>query len=143
MADRESDLQFMRLALQLASRGFSTPNPHVGCVIALGGTVMGEGASEPAGGAHAEVVALRQAGVRARGATAYVTLEPCNHQGRTGPCSLALIKAGVSRVVFAVSDPNPSAGGGEVARGPTVWGACRVGGAASAGGAACDAAGRL
>lgn len=107
-----ADRQFMRRALELAGSGFSAPNPCVGCVIVQGESIVGEGFSEPAGGAHAEVVALRQAGKSANGATVYVTLEPCNHQGRTGPCSLALIAAGVRRVVFAVADPSPKAKGG-------------------------------
>lgn len=107
-----ADQQFMRRALELAGSGFSAPNPCVGCVIVQGESIVGEGFSEPAGGAHAEVVALRQAGKSAKGATVYVTLEPCNHQGRTGPCSLALIAAGVRRVVFAVADPSPKATGG-------------------------------
>ncbi len=108
-----SDAALMRRALRLARGGYSTPNPHVGCVIvSAGGEIVGEGASEPAGGAHAEIVALRAAGGRARGGTAYVTLEPCDHHGRTGPCSLALIEAGVARAVYAASDPNPAAAGG-------------------------------
>ncbi|QYK52110.1 MAG: bifunctional diaminohydroxyphosphoribosylaminopyrimidine deaminase/5-amino-6-(5-phosphoribosylamino)uracil reductase RibD [Fimbriimonadaceae bacterium] len=107
-----ADQQFMRRALELAGSGFSAPNPCVGCVVVQGESIVGEGFSEPAGGAHAEVVAMRQAGNLARGATAYVTLEPCNHQGRTGPCSLTLIAAGVRRVVFAVADPSPKAKGG-------------------------------
>ncbi|MBX3114032.1 MAG: bifunctional diaminohydroxyphosphoribosylaminopyrimidine deaminase/5-amino-6-(5-phosphoribosylamino)uracil reductase RibD [Fimbriimonadaceae bacterium] len=107
-----ADQRFMRRALELAGSGFSAPNPCVGCVIVQGESIVGEGFSEPAGGAHAEVVALRQAGKSANGATVYVTLEPCNHQGRTGPCSLALIAAGVQRVVFAVADPSPKAKGG-------------------------------
>ncbi|MFI7588795.1 bifunctional diaminohydroxyphosphoribosylaminopyrimidine deaminase/5-amino-6-(5-phosphoribosylamino)uracil reductase RibD [Spongisporangium articulatum] len=105
----------MRRAVELAARGAGTvlPNPVVGCVITAGdGTVVGEGWHERAGGPHAEVNALAQAGDRARGATAYVTLEPCNHTGRTGPCTEALIEAGVGRVVAAVRDPwAPAAGG--------------------------------
>lgn len=107
-----ADEQFMLRALQLAGSGFSAPNPCVGCVIVQGDDIVGEGFSEPAGGAHAEVVALQKAGELARGATVYVTLEPCNHQGRTGPCSLALIATGISRVVYAVADPSPKAKGG-------------------------------
>ncbi|MEU6868536.1 bifunctional diaminohydroxyphosphoribosylaminopyrimidine deaminase/5-amino-6-(5-phosphoribosylamino)uracil reductase RibD [Streptomyces sp. NPDC046876] len=105
----------MRRAIALASRGLgsTSPNPVVGCVIAdAGGTVVGEGWHQRAGGPHAEVHALRAAGEAARGATAYVTLEPCNHTGRTGPCAQALIEAGVTRVVYAVPDPNPQASGG-------------------------------
>lgn len=89
------------------------PNPRVGCVVTdAAGTVVGIGHHRGAGTPHAEVDALTQAGVRARGGTAYVTLEPCDHTGRTGPCTLALIEAGVSRVVHAVSDPDPLAAGG-------------------------------
>lgn len=110
----------MQRALELAEHGsleFSAPNPHVGCVIVKEGEVVGEGHSDPAGGAHAEVNALKTAGNRARGATAYVTLEPCNHHGRTGPCSQALLEAGIKEVVFAVGDPNPIAvGGGDYLR---------------------------
>ncbi|MEU3723853.1 bifunctional diaminohydroxyphosphoribosylaminopyrimidine deaminase/5-amino-6-(5-phosphoribosylamino)uracil reductase RibD [Streptomyces sp. NPDC031705] len=105
----------MRRAVELASRGLgsTSPNPVVGCVITdPAGTVVGEGWHERAGGPHAEVHALRAAGEAARGGTAYVTLEPCNHTGRTGPCAQALIEAGITRVVYAVSDPNPQASGG-------------------------------
>ncbi|MET7531532.1 bifunctional diaminohydroxyphosphoribosylaminopyrimidine deaminase/5-amino-6-(5-phosphoribosylamino)uracil reductase RibD [Streptomyces goshikiensis] len=105
----------MRRAIELAARGLgsTSPNPVVGCVITdARGTVVGEGWHQRAGGPHAEVHALRAAGPAARGGTAYVTLEPCNHTGRTGPCAQALIEAGVTRVVYAVSDPNPQASGG-------------------------------
>ncbi|MFF5706418.1 bifunctional diaminohydroxyphosphoribosylaminopyrimidine deaminase/5-amino-6-(5-phosphoribosylamino)uracil reductase RibD [Streptomyces sp. NPDC012794] len=105
----------MRRAIELASRGLgsTSPNPVVGCVITdPAGAVVGEGWHERAGGPHAEVHALRAAGPAARGGTAYVTLEPCNHTGRTGPCAQALIEAGVARVVYAVPDPNPQASGG-------------------------------
>ncbi|MGW7439664.1 bifunctional diaminohydroxyphosphoribosylaminopyrimidine deaminase/5-amino-6-(5-phosphoribosylamino)uracil reductase RibD [Streptomyces sp. NPDC054849] len=105
----------MRRAIALAARGLgsTSPNPVVGCVIAdASGTVVGEGWHERAGGPHAEVHALRAAGEAAPGATAYVTLEPCNHTGRTGPCAQALIDAGITRVVYAVSDPNQQASGG-------------------------------
>ncbi|MFJ9645394.1 bifunctional diaminohydroxyphosphoribosylaminopyrimidine deaminase/5-amino-6-(5-phosphoribosylamino)uracil reductase RibD [Streptomyces sp. NPDC004244] len=105
----------MRRAVELAARGLgsTSPNPIVGCVITdASGTVVGEGWHQRAGGPHAEVHALRAAGTAARGATAYVTLEPCNHTGRTGPCAQALIEAGISRVVYAVPDPNPQASGG-------------------------------
>lgn len=106
----------MRRAIELAALpAYTAPNPHVGCVLVRDGLVVSEGHTEPAGGAHAEVVALKAAGSAARGATAYVTLEPCNHTGRTGPCSHALIQAGVARVVYAVSDPSPVAGGGSQA----------------------------
>ncbi len=106
------DEQGMREALARANQSFAAPNPSVGCVIMRGSEIVGAGSSEPAGGRHAEVVALHQAGDSARGATAYITLEPCNHQGRTGPCSRALLEAGISRVVFGARDPNPGAGGG-------------------------------
>ena len=107
------DHRYMARALELAERGLytTTPNPRVGCVIVREGEVAGEGWHERAGAAHAEVNALAQAGQRARGATAYVSLEPCSHQGRTGPCTQALIQAGVARVVAALQDPNPKVGG--------------------------------
>jgi diaminohydroxyphosphoribosylaminopyrimidine deaminase / 5-amino-6-(5-phosphoribosylamino)uracil reductase len=94
-------------------KGHTYPNPPVGAVILdARGEVAGIGATEPTGGAHAEVVALRRAGERARGGTAVVTLEPCNHHGRTPPCVDALLSAGVAAVVYAVPDPNPVAAGG-------------------------------
>jgi len=107
------DHRYMALALRLAERGLYTtdPNPRVGCVLVNDGRVVGEGWHERAGGPHAEVVALGDAGERARGATAYVSLEPCSHHGRTPPCTQALIKAGVSRVVAAMTDPNPRVAG--------------------------------
>ena len=108
-----TDRDMMRRALTLAAEGrFSTsPNPRVGCIIAHGGQIVGQGFHLKAGGPHAEVHALRQAGESARGATAYVTLEPCSHYGRTPPCAEALIQAGVSRVVAAIADPNPQVAG--------------------------------
>lgn len=112
----EFDRAMMLRALVLAERGLftTTPNPRVGCVIAQRGEVVGEGWHEKAGSPHAEADALVQASGAARGATVYVTLEPCNHHGRTPPCAEALIKAGVSRVVAAMRDPNPdSKNGGE------------------------------
>ena len=105
----------MHLAIEqaLAVKGSTYPNPPVGAVILdAGGALAGVGATEPAGGAHAEVVALRAAGDRAAGGTAVVTLEPCNHHGRTPPCVDALLAAGIGAVVYAVSDPNPAAAGG-------------------------------
>lgn len=107
------DQHYMSRALDLARRGLytTTPNPRVGCVLAREGGVVGEGWHERAGEPHAEVNALRAAGERARGATAYVTLEPCAHHGRTPPCSEALLAAGVSRVVAAMEDPNPQVAG--------------------------------
>lgn len=107
------DIDFMRRCFQLAELGRHTcrPNPAVGCVIAHGSRVAGEGWHAVAGEAHAEVVALRQAGDAARGATAYVSLEPCAHQGRTGPCAEALMRAGVAEVVYGMQDPNPLVAG--------------------------------
>lgn len=105
----------MRRAIELAARGLGStrPNPVVGCVILDStGVPVGEGWHERAGGPHAEVVALADAGRRARAGTAVVTLEPCRHSGRTGPCTEALVAAGIARVVFAVPDPSPTAGGG-------------------------------
>ncbi|HEX5496799.1 MAG TPA: bifunctional diaminohydroxyphosphoribosylaminopyrimidine deaminase/5-amino-6-(5-phosphoribosylamino)uracil reductase RibD [Mycobacteriales bacterium] len=105
----------MRRALKLAwsSAGSTSPNPPVGCVVLdRHGETVGEGHTHPPGGPHAEVVALRQAGARAAGGTAVVTLEPCAHTGRTGPCVDALLTAEVSRVLYAVADPNPVAAGG-------------------------------
>lgn len=104
----------MARAMLLAARGLNgtSPNPRVGCVIAQAETVVGEGWHRQAGGPHAEVYALQAAGDKARGATAYVTLEPCCHQGRTPPCSEALRKAGIRRVVYAAQDPNPQVNGG-------------------------------
>src|SRR5688572_29468713 len=105
----------MRRAIDLASRGLgrTSPNPVVGCVVLDAvGEVVGEGFHAKAGGPHAEVVALRAAGHRAAGGTAVVTLEPCNHTGRTGPCTQALIAAGITRVVVAVRDRTPKASGG-------------------------------
>ena len=96
--------------------GSVSPNPPVGAVLARDGEVVGEGYTQPPGQAHAEIVAIRQAGPRARGATLYTTLEPCNHQGRTGPCSEAIIEAGVAEVHSAVTDPNPHVKGGGLSR---------------------------
>jgi len=109
----EADHRCMARALQLAEQGLltATPNPRVGCVIVSQGEIVGEGWHVRAGGEHAEVYALQAAGAAARGATAYVSLEPCNHHGRTPPCTEALLAAGVARVVAAMEDPNPQVAG--------------------------------
>ena len=109
----EFDKQFMTRALSLAQQGrFTTsPNPNVGCVIVSDGKVVGEGFHCKAGEAHAEIYALQMAGEKAKGATAYVTLEPCSHYGKTPPCVDALISAGIRRVVVAMQDPNPQVAG--------------------------------
>ena len=108
-----ADQAHMAQALRLAKRGLysTSPNPRVGCVIVRDGVVVGEGWHQRAGEAHAEVNALQQAGAAARGATAYVTLEPCSHHGRTPPCTEALLAAGIRRVVAAMADPNPLVAG--------------------------------
>lgn len=108
-----ADHEFMALAIQLAMRGLNTtaPNPAVGCVLVRDGRVVGQGWHKSAGQAHAELNALSEAGTAANGATAYVTLEPCSHEGRTGACCDALISAGVRRVVSAMQDPNPLVAG--------------------------------
>ncbi|MEJ2678252.1 MAG: bifunctional diaminohydroxyphosphoribosylaminopyrimidine deaminase/5-amino-6-(5-phosphoribosylamino)uracil reductase RibD [Gemmatimonadota bacterium] len=108
------DRRFMRRALELAAAGWGRvhPNPMVGAVVVRDGVVVGEGYHTAFGAPHAEVEALRAAGGRARGATVYVTLEPCAHHGKTPPCTEALAKAGVARVVFAAEDPGAEAGGG-------------------------------
>jgi diaminohydroxyphosphoribosylaminopyrimidine deaminase / 5-amino-6-(5-phosphoribosylamino)uracil reductase len=114
-----SDSLHLRRAISLAALGWGrvAPNPMVGCVVVREGEVVGEGWHTGYGLPHAEVEALRAAGERARGATAYVSLEPCSHHGRTPPCTGALVEAGVARVVFGARDPNPKArGGGEVLR---------------------------
>jgi diaminohydroxyphosphoribosylaminopyrimidine deaminase/5-amino-6-(5-phosphoribosylamino)uracil reductase len=109
----ETDAMRRAIALSARALGATAPNPVVGCVILdAAGEIAGEGWHRKAGGPHAEVHALRAAGDRARGGTALVTLEPCNHTGRTGPCAQALIEAGVARVVYAVADPSPQASGG-------------------------------
>ncbi len=111
------DFEFMAHAFRLAERGLYTtmPNPRVGCVLVKNGQIIAEGWHERAGEAHAEVNALRAAGENARGATAYVSLEPCSHTGKTGPCSQALIDAGIARLVYAMEDPNPLVSGNGIA----------------------------
>lgn len=108
-----ADTGFMAIALQKAANGqYSTsPNPRVGCVLVKDGNVIAEGWHACAGGPHAEIHALQQAGEQARGATAYVTLEPCSHHGKTGPCCDALIAAGIERVAYGMQDPNPQVAG--------------------------------
>jgi diaminohydroxyphosphoribosylaminopyrimidine deaminase/5-amino-6-(5-phosphoribosylamino)uracil reductase len=108
-----ADEKYMARAFELARLGrfTTTPNPNVGCVIVRDGEIVGEGYHIKAGGPHAEVHALRMAGEKAKGATAYVTLEPCSHHGRTPPCADALIAAGVARVVASMQDPNPEVAG--------------------------------
>ncbi|MFB7559303.1 bifunctional diaminohydroxyphosphoribosylaminopyrimidine deaminase/5-amino-6-(5-phosphoribosylamino)uracil reductase RibD [Streptomyces brevispora] len=113
--DTTADTTAMRRAISLAARGLgsTSPNPVVGCVVLdATGRPVGEGFHQRAGEPHAEIHALRAAGEKARGGTAYVTLEPCNHTGRTGPCAQALVEAGIARVVYAIGDPNPQATGG-------------------------------
>ena len=112
----QADFTYMERALALAVRGLYTtdPNPRVGCVLVKDGVVIGEGFTQPAGHDHAEIQALRDARARGhevRGATAYVTLEPCSHFGRTPPCANALIEAKVARVIAAMEDPNPLVSG--------------------------------
>ena len=111
--DPATDERLMRRALELAARGTgeTNPNPLVGCVVARGGRIVGEGFHRRAGGPHAEVVALRAAGARSRGASLYVTLEPCSHHGRTPPCAPLVLEAGIARVVAALRDPNPRVSG--------------------------------
>jgi diaminohydroxyphosphoribosylaminopyrimidine deaminase/5-amino-6-(5-phosphoribosylamino)uracil reductase len=111
---RTNDATWMRHAITLARRavGCTRPNPAVGCVIARDGAVLAEGFHPRAGAPHAEAMALANCTVDPRGATMYVTLEPCNHTGRTPPCSEAIIRAGIARVVIGTCDPNPTAGGG-------------------------------
>jgi diaminohydroxyphosphoribosylaminopyrimidine deaminase/5-amino-6-(5-phosphoribosylamino)uracil reductase len=113
---RDDEMMAQALAASTAARRRSAPNPWVGCVLLRDGEIVGTGATQPPGGAHAEAGALAQAGDRARGATAYVTLEPCSHHGRTPPCADALIAAGVARVVVALVDPDPSVAGAGLAR---------------------------
>src|ERR1700726_1271928 len=108
----------MQRAMSLASKatGLASPNPLVGCVLVREGQIVGEGFHQYDGRDHAEVVAIKSGGEKARGSTLYVNLEPCNHTGRTGPCTEAIIKAGVQRVVASIDDPNPVAAGGGFGR---------------------------
>src|SRR5262245_37366520 len=112
------DARFMTLALALGRRGLGRtwPNPAVGAVVAKDGVIIGRGWTQPGGRPHAETEALGRAGAAARGATAYVSLEPCSHTGKTPPCADALIAAGVKRVVAAVEDPDPRVSGRGLAR---------------------------
>ena len=112
-----SDHIYMTRALQLAEQGLisTMPNPRVGCVIVKDGVIIGEGAHLKAGEPHAEVFAIMQAGSQTKGATAYVTLEPCSHTGRTPPCADALVKAGITKVIAAIQDPNPLVAGNGLA----------------------------
>jgi diaminohydroxyphosphoribosylaminopyrimidine deaminase/5-amino-6-(5-phosphoribosylamino)uracil reductase len=116
--DQVDDAEAMEQAMQVAAsvRGRTSPNPWVGCVLEAPSGRIVTGATEPPGGRHAEVVALDQAGAEARGATVWVTLEPCSHVGRTGPCAEALVEAGVARVVVALEDPDPKVAGTGIAR---------------------------
>ncbi len=111
---QDTDTHYMQMALGLAAngRGFTSPNPMVGAVIVRDGEVVGKGWHEFAGGPHAEVNAIADAGNLSQGATLYVTLEPCHHHGRTPPCTEAILAAGISRVVVAMTDPNPRVTGG-------------------------------
>ena len=104
---------FMRLALSLARRGLGNvwPNPAVGCVIVSKGQIVGRGWTKPGGRPHAEVVALKQAGSLARGGEVYVTLEPCCHEGKTGPCAEALVSAGIKKIYISTFDPDPRVNG--------------------------------
>src|SRR5450755_742967 len=113
MQNSNSDFSHLRHALTLASRalGIVAPNPAVGCVIVRDGHVTGRGWTQKGGRPHAETMALKQAGEAARGATAYVTLEPCAHHGQTPPCANALVEAGIARVVASVEDPDPRVAG--------------------------------
>lgn len=115
MAYSVADREYMSRALELAAQGrfTTTPNPSVGCVLVVDGEIVGEGYTRPVGGNHAEIEALNAASsaARVKGATAYVTLEPCSHKGKTGPCVQALIDAGISRAVIACEDPNPKVAG--------------------------------
>ncbi len=113
MTDPETDARFMAAAIALARRGLGlcAPNPAVGALIVNNGVIAGRGWTKPGGRPHAETEALREAGERSRGATLYVTLEPCSHQGLTPPCAEAIVKVGVARIVSAIGDPDPRVAG--------------------------------
>jgi diaminohydroxyphosphoribosylaminopyrimidine deaminase/5-amino-6-(5-phosphoribosylamino)uracil reductase len=113
---RNDDLRWMKHALRLATRGRPAPNPHVGALVIQSGKAVGFGWHDRAGNAHAEAMALLAAGEAAQGATLYVTLEPCNHHGRTPPCVDAILAAGIHRVLVACLDPNPYVEGGGAVR---------------------------
>src|SRR6201986_2134789 len=117
-ASKEADRRFMQLALTLGRRGLGRtwPNPAVGAVVVKDGVIVGRGWTQPGGRPHAEPEALRRAGEAARGATLYVTLEPCSHFGKSPPCADAVIAAGIARVVSALEDPNPEVAGQAHAR---------------------------
>lgn len=108
----DSNCAYMREAIELSKKGYPAPNPRVGCVIVKNGEIVGRGYHAFAGGDHAEVAALKEAGDKARNAWMFVTLEPCDHHGKTPPCTDAIITAGIERVLYAVDDPNPNAAGG-------------------------------
>src|SRR5580700_1435885 len=110
------DEKWMAIALEQGARGVPSPNPHVGAVVVKAGHALGMGHHERAGEDHAEVAALRKAGAGAKGATLYVTLEPCNHVGRTPPCTDAILAAKIARVVVGCQDPNPHVAGGGIAK---------------------------
>ena len=112
----EIDHDLMGVALDLGARGEPSPNPHVGCVIADGRNIISHTFHQAAGMDHAEIAALKAAGDAARGKTLYVTLEPCNHEGRTPPCVDAIIDAGIAKVVVGCRDPNPTVQGGGIER---------------------------
>src|SRR5436190_128328 len=113
---RSRDETFMTRALELGAHGTPSPNPHVGAVIVQGEKIVGEGWHERAGDVHAEAMAIKKAKKKADGATMYVTLEPCNHVGRTAPCTDAIVAAKIKRVVIGCVDPNPNVEGGGVAK---------------------------
>src|SRR5216110_4097247 len=110
---KAADQRFMQLALSLGRRGQgrTSPNPAVGAVVVKDGVIVGRGWTQPGGRPHAETEALKRAGKEAKGATLYVTLEPCSHQGKTPPCVDAIIRSGIARVVSALEDPNPEVAG--------------------------------